>query len=133
MRESIDKFKKGESEELKKLRERFGGWIENEIEKLKTNEKDLEVRQLKERLEAIKVKDLGEPELKMFELFNRFILNKEPEEKFNWKEFQMLHSGAEKEAEAEKDSSNSRIIAINLMSEKLEPLVMRQQQEEENR
>ena len=131
---SIEKAKAKEKKETTGLRERFGEWIEQEVTEFKkkeTEEKDLEIRQLRERLESIKVKELSEIQLKMFETFERFVVNKEPEEDFNWKVFQALRNEALEDLKEE--PNNSKMVSINLISEKLEPLVIKQQQEEENR
>ena len=133
MRESREKLKiNKEDKKLEELREKFGGWIENEIKGLKTKEskeKDLEIRQIRERLESIRVKELAKPELGMFEIFERFIINKESEEEFDWKTFQMFRSEALEELK--KEPNNSKMVSINLISEKLQPLIIKKQKEEE--
>lgn len=135
MRESREKLKiNKEDKELEELRQRFEEWREKEgkaLKEIEAKEKDREILQMRERLGSIKVKELAKPQLKMFETFEKFVINKEPEEEFNWKEFQTIR--IEALDELRKEPNNSKRVSINLISEKLEPLVIRQQQEEENR
>jgi len=133
MRESREKLKiSREDKQLEKLRQRFSEWIDGEIKDLKergVKEKDREIRQTKERLESIKVKELAIPQLKMFETFEKFVINRESEEDFDWKEFQALHTEAL--GELKKEPNNSKQVSINLISEKLQPLIIKKQKEEE--
>ena len=133
MRESREKLRVSrEDEQLEGLRQRFDEWIKTEIEGLGekgVKEKDREIRQMMERMESIQVKELAGPQLKMFETFERFIINKESEEEFDWKEFQALHTEALDELK--KEPNNSKVVSINLISEKLQPLIIKKQKEEE--
>lgn len=138
VKESIEQLdNKREEKELEETRGRFREWREEEIKKieLETKEKnvkkdDFNIRLLKSRLESIKEKELGKSELEMFEIFEKFLILKEPEEDFNWKEFQALHEKVLEEIRS--NPNNSKMITINLLSEKLQPLIIKRQKEEEN-